>query len=511
MFSVKCYTYFTIIRHIAVSKIIAYCAAITWPASDVYYSIHLHAEKHKFDIENKRGYNMVNFKKISRRFALGGLGQNLIYVLMSAGFLFYFTEAAGFTGATIGTLLLVVRIYALIAEPIIAIIIEKTNTRWGKYRPYITVFPPIISLLFVALFWSPPLDQGTHLIYIYAVTILFWTAYAFFDISFWSMVPSITKVEDKRIKLLTLCKLAIMFAAFGLGIAQMPLVKWLGNNDYSEGFFLLSIILAVIFTICGLLLAQSLNFMNNKTEEGQAIPVAKANPVKGLQMLKALLANKPLIIIILAKLAIYIPVTLKGNISIYFYKYNLGNDILSSYASMVSLPITLILVAFTPKLIKKFSDKKVMLAIVLVHTVLSFIYIVNTDAPIFYIAIDGFSNAAMGVYSLIITNMVASTVEYGDWKTGVRMESIIFSANTISSKLATGISAAIAGWVLSGIGYMPGLTQSEATLNALHQIMVWVPVIGCAIGGILLFKYNLTSRMYSEIVTDIEKRNQERG
>lgn len=452
---------------------------------------------------------MMNFKKVSRRFALGGFGQNLIYVLMSAGFLFYFTEAAGFSAATIGTLLLVVRIYGLIVDPIIAVLIEKTNTRWGKYRPYVTVIPPIISLLFVALFWSPPLDHGAHLIYIYAVTILFWTAYAFFDISYWSMVPSITKEEDKRIKLLTMCKLVVMFAGFGIGMAQMPLVKWLGNNDYSDGFFLLSIILAVVFTICGLLLAQSLNFMNNKTE-GQDSTIAKTNPVKGLQMIKALLANKPLIIIILVKLAIYVPVMLKGSISIYFYKYNLGNDILSSYASMVSLPVTLILIAFTPKLIKKFSDKKVMLAIVLVHAVLSLIYIVNTEASVFYIVIDGVSNAAMGVYSLIITNMVASTVEYGDWKTGVRMESIIFSANTISSKLASGISAAIAGWVLSGIGYMPGVTQSAETLNALHQVMVWVPVIGCVLGGVLLLKYNLTSQLYSEIVTDIEKRNQER-
>ena len=88
-------------------------------------------------------------------------------------------------------------------------------------------------------------------------------------------------------------------------------------------------------------------------------------------MVKSLLANKPLISVILGKLCIYIPVTLKGSIAIYFYKYTLGNDILGSYASMISLPATLLLVAFAPKLIKKFGDKKVMLFIIIVHAVLS--------------------------------------------------------------------------------------------------------------------------------------------
>ena len=82
------------------------------------------------------------------------------------------------------------------------------------------------------------------------------------------------------------------------------------------------------------------------------------------------------------------------------------------------------------------------------------------------------------MYAIRSYYVVASTVEYGEWKTGIRMESIIFSTNTISSKLATGLSAAIAGWVLSGIGYVSGAEQSAQTLRALHQIMVWVPTVG---------------------------------
>lgn len=452
---------------------------------------------------------MLDFKKVNRRFALGGLGQNLVYALMSTGFLFYFTEAAGFSAATIGTLLLVVRIYGLIADPIIAVIIEKTNTRWGKYRPYITIVPPLISLLFVALFFNPSLPHGAHLVYIYVITILFWTAYAFFDISYWSMVPSITKEEDKRIKLLTTTKFMIMIAAFGLGMAQMPLVKLLGNNDYSKGFFLISILLGVIFTALGLLLAQALTFMNQNLEEVAAR--AEVPQVKGKDMIKSLLANTPLISVILGKLCIYIPITLKGSIAIYFYKYTLGNDILGSYASMISLPITLLLVVFAPKLIKKFGDKKVMLSFIIVHTLLSFAYIVSTDVSAFYILLDGLSNAAMGIYSLIITNMVASAVEYGEWKTGIRMESIIFSTNTISSKLATGLSAAIAGWVLSGIGYVSGAEQSAQTLNALHQVMVWVPTIGCILGALVYMGYKMNSKMYNEILADLESRKQNAG
>ncbi|EJQ43565.1 sugar (Glycoside-Pentoside-Hexuronide) transporter [Bacillus cereus BAG6X1-2] len=452
---------------------------------------------------------MNNFKRINTRFALGGMGQNLVYVLMSSSFLFYFTEAAGFSAATIGTLLLVVRIYGLIVDPMIAVAIEKTNTKWGKYRPYITFMPPIISLLCVAVFYHPNLSQDSYLIYIYIITLLFWTAYAFFDISFWSMVPSITKEENMRMKLLTTTKMAVLFVSFGLGIVLMPVIKFFGDNDYSVGFLLLSIILAIIFTVCGLILANSLSFMNNTDNNGEKRKVQEDN-IKVSDMLRALIDNKPLIVIILSKLCIYLAVTIKGSLAIYFYKYNLGNDTLGSISSLVSLPVTLILVALTPKFMKKYSDKVIMLFMLVIHTGISLIYILNTDISTVYLIIDGVSSAALGVYSLIITNMVASTVEYGEWKTKVRLESIIFSTNTISSKLATGISAAIAGWVLTGIGYVPGMTQSASTLNKLHQIMVWIPVVGIVIGAIILLKYTLTSKMYKEIVKELESRKQER-
>ncbi|PFN63949.1 MFS transporter [Bacillus thuringiensis] len=447
---------------------------------------------------------MTDFKKNNIHFALGGMGQNLVYIFIISNFLFYFTEAAGFSAATIGTMLLVVRIYGLVVEPIIAIVIERTNTRWGKYRPYIIFMPPIISLLFIAMFYHPNINQSNYLIYVYIITLLFWTAFTFFDISLWAMVPSITKEDDMRIKLLTTSKMAISFASCSLGIVQMPLIKLLGNNDYSIGFLLLSTILAIIFMICGLLLSKSISFMNNTDNNGERN--TRETKISLGEMSKVLMANRPLIIIILTKICIYIAIFLKGSLAIYFYKYNLGNDTLSSVASLVSLPVTLILVALTPKLLKKYSDKSVMLFILIMHVVVSIIYILNTSVSMFYPIIDGVSSATLGIYALIISNTVASAVEYGEWKTNTRLESIIFSTNTISSKLATGFSSVIAGWILTGIGYVPGMTQSVATLSTLHQIMVWVPTLGLVFGIVIMLQYNLTSKMYKEIVKDLESK-----
>ncbi|ODJ50676.1 hypothetical protein BFR40_09115 [Brochothrix thermosphacta] len=368
---------------------------------------------------------MDNFNKIIKNFTFGGIGQNLIYGLMTGAYLFFFTEAAGFSAATIGTVLLVVRIYGLIADPIAAVLIEKTDTKWGKYKPYITVMPVVISLLLVALFYHPPISQGAYLVYIYILTILFWTAYAFFDISYWSLVPSITKEEGKRMKLLTVAKMGILFAAFGLGIVQMPLVNLLGSGNYNTGFLYLSIILAVIFTIAGVTLAKSLSLI---TEDVDSKGKAAKEKVTVKQMISALSANKPLI---------------------------------------------------------------------------SMLYIINTDVSSYYIVIDGVSNALLGVYSLLITNMVASTVEYGEWKTGHRTESIIFSTNTISSKLATGLSGAFAGWILTGIGYTPTGTQTVETLVRLQYVLAIVPAVGLVISAFLLRSYILTSDRYKQICADL--------
>ncbi|WP_252216010.1 glycoside-pentoside-hexuronide (GPH):cation symporter [Clostridium sp. CMCC3677] len=458
---------------------------------------------------------MLNSKKINRCFAMGGLGQNLVYALMSA-FLFFFTEGVGLSAATIGTLLFVVRIYGLIVDPIIAVIIEKTNTKWGKYKPYIISMPPIISILLIALFFKPNLSPGTHIIYVYVVTILFWTAYAFFDIAFWSIIPDITKNENFRFKLLQSIKIASVFAIFGFGIAQMPLVDILGNGSYLKGFFLLSIILGSLFLIFGLVLSKEL-FSNeslkdlglSKTSEIKDKKVKKNNKLKLSDMIKALLANSPLINVISAKLFIYTALYIKTNLLIYFYKFSLGNDKLGSFSNLIALPVTLILIAISPKLLKKYGNKKVMSYFLGISVIISFIYIINFKVSYFYIIIDGLSSAIVGMYSLVITNMVVSTVEYGEWKTNTRLESVILSTNTISSKLTSGMSAAISGWILNGIGYIPGKVQSVETLSNLHNAIVWIPVVGYGIAIIILSRYKLTSEMYNNIVKDLEIRNKE--
>ncbi|GAA0077080.1 MFS transporter [Clostridium sp. CTA-5] len=458
---------------------------------------------------------MLNSKKINRCFAMGGLGQNLVYALMSA-FLFFFTEGVGLSAATIGTLLFVVRIYGLIVDPIIAVIIEKTNTKWGKYKPYIISMPPIISILLIALFFRPNLSSGTHIIYVYVVTILFWTAYAFFDIAFWSIIPAITKDENFRFKLLQSVKTASVFAIFGFGIAQMPLVDILGNGSYLKGFFLLSVILGSLFLIFGLMLSKEL-FSNeslkdlglSKASEIKDKKVKKNNKLKLSDMIKALLANSPLINVISAKLFIYTALYIKTSLLIYFYKFSLGNDKLGSFSNLIALPVTLILIAISPKLLKKYGNKKVMSYFLGISVIISFIYIINFKVSYFYIIIDGLSSAIVGMYSLVITNMVVSTVEYGEWKTNTRLESIILSTNTISSKLTSGMSAAISGWILNGIGYIPGKVQSMETLSNLHNAIVWIPVVGYGIAIIILSRYKLTSEMYNNIVKDLEIRNKE--
>ena len=99
--------------------------------------------------------------------------------------------------------------------------------------------------------------------------------------------------------------------------------------------------------------------------------------------------------------------------------------------------------------------------------------------------------------------MIATCVEYGEWKTEIRTESIIFSTNTISSKLATGLSGAIAGWVLTGIGYNPGMTQTPQMLMTLKSLLSIVPVTGLLIGVLALRYYKLNSDLYQKIILDL--------
>lgn len=446
---------------------------------------------------------MQNSSSLRWSYALGGFGQNLIYGLMSSYFLFFFTDVSGMSAAAVGTILLVARIYGLFVDPMVAVAIEKTQTKLGKYRTYIGIIPPIISILFIGIFYSPSFSDTAYLIYAYVLTLLFWTAYAFFDISYWSILSSFTQNSEERAKLLTLVKTFALFAGAGVGIVAIPLVKLLGDGNDARGFFSLAVIFSAIFLVFGFLLFKKLKVdTTDITQEGTADK--QKNSMKDLGVL--LKTNTPLIIAITAKLCVYLGMTIKSSLILYFYKYQLGNEGLYSMYSLVMLVGSFCFVLLTPVVIKKFGTKNAFRVFLIVTLIPVIIYSFSFDNAMIYVILDGIAMGSMGVYSLVVTNMVADTVEYGEWKTGVRAEGIIYSTNTISSKFASGISAALAGWILTGIGYVANQDQSVEVLNKLHWLMVIIPVVGIILTFIAMSFYSLSSERYNEIVAELNKR-----
>lgn len=241
--------------------------------------------------------------------------------------------------------------------------------------------------------------------------------------------------------------------------------------------------------------------------EAEAKPTAKrANRPTLADQLKTVVFNKYLLFLLIFILVYQLALSTKNAAALYFFKYNMNNAGLFSLFSLIGFSIMLLGIVTNPFLVKRFGKRNVGIIslLIMVVSLTGFYFVSDSVAMVF--VFGGISYFGFGLMTPLPWSMVPDTIEYGQWRTGVRSEGTIYSSFIFVQLLATAIGAKLSGTLLSAFGYVPNAVQTPTALHGILIMFTVVPIIGAIIGiGTLLF-YKLDEKTFQRYVKEIKER-----
>ena len=436
--------------------------------------------------------------KAKLSYALGAVGKDMVYMLSASYVLYYFQDLLGVSAIAMGVILMAARVFDAFNDPIMGVIVAKTKTRWGKFRPWLLIGTLTNAVVLFLMFSAPPAMDAKGLVAYAAITYILWgVTYTMMDIPYWSMIPAFTEGGRERENLTTLARTSAGVGSAIITIATMAVVPMLGkmfgglegNAGQIVGFKWFSLIVAVLFILFTVLTC--LNVKEKSTTEMKTVSVG--------QMFKALVQNDQAMTVTITIVLINTAIYITSNLVIYFFKYDFGgtgwNNAYVLFNMFGGAIQVLSMMAFYHLLRKKYSSLQIFyicLGMAIVgYAVLLALAFINMSS-VFLLFIPAFCIfAANGMLTVITTVFLANTVDYGELKNGRRDESVIFSMQTFVVKLASGVAALAASICLSlnhlqsgtDVSAQDAVTDfsagvSLAQKSGLRMTMTIIPIIG---------------------------------
>jgi len=446
----------------------------------------------------------MNSETLTNRVRAGyGIGDYAICLYWSGiglYLLYFYTDVVGISPILAGW------IYALgigwdaITDPFMGYLAERTKTKMGSYRPFIYYGSIPLALSFVLLFWMPPFEGTTLFLFLILVNLIHRSCFTIVSVPYSSLTARITNDSNERTKLTTARMISASFGTLSMSALAFPLIAYFGGADEAFGFLWLAIISGLIAIA---LLSVTVYSVREKVDE-----IVTSNLPNFVSITKTVATNYPFWIVFGCILILGSTGVMFNKNLIYFVKYGLelheyqGLILgVSSGASFLSLPFW----AYLALKIGKRETWLISMTIAFIGLLLFFYYpIVSLNELLILLALIGVGNGAGGV---LFWSMLPDTVEYGEWKSGIRTESSLYGFMTFAQKSSIAVAALILGFLLSGIGFEPNQIQSEETISGMKFMMSWIPICGIIISLVLMYFYPISTKFHGELLQRIKERN----
>ena len=453
-------------------------------------------------------------------FGFGAFGKDVVYMLIATFLLNYYNVVLGMNAAYIGAVMMGARVFDAFNDPIMGIVVAKTKTKFGRFRPWILTGTVLNAVTIFALFAAPATADPngmTMKLWLAIFYVLWGVTYTLMDIPFWSMIPAVTNPGRDREGLTALAR-----TCSGVGDAiptvltnsLVPIFSGLvighkvATGNYSEwksGYLVWAVIIAVVFIVSELIMVL-------RVPEPQ-IDMEMKSPSVG-EMFKSLFANDQAMVVVISIICVYASLNICGNLLLYFFQFDVGNPDGYGLFTAVAFGFQVLTMMVIPMLRKAFSKNQLYLAGFIIQ-IAGFIVIlmmayfnIYTPENWMILCVPGaMIYVGYGMLNVIMTIFLSDSVDYGEIKNGSREESVIFSMQTFTVKLASGVAVFLAGLVVEWIHLdtSDGAVQTAATLNGLRLWMT-IPSVILLVIGMIVYKalYKLDEKKMDEIKGQLE-------
>jgi GPH family glycoside/pentoside/hexuronide:cation symporter len=412
----------------------------------------------------------------------GGDFASCLYFGIFMNFLsYYYTDVFGITSVAVGTMIFVTRTWDWINDIIMGILADRTQTKMGKFRPWILWMMGPYAIIGVMAFTTFDLSPSGKLIYAYITYTLLTMVYTAINIPYGALMGVMTPNSEERTKLSSYRFIGAFAATFTVSGSMLYLVSFFGGGDDQLGFTLTVSLYAVI--ACA---AFMLTFLTSK--ERVQVKVQRKSSIA--QDFKGLFRNGPWCAMVLISVMTILWIAVRGGVTIHYFKYVCGNEHWGSAYLTVSSLVQFMGVMMTAKITMWFGSKKAAyfwLNLISAGFMLSFFWI-PTDNLTLILIHQGLSSLIAAPLMPMFWSMIADTADYGAQKLNQRSTGLLFSAGTFSQKIGWSIGPAMALWILGSIGFEANVDPSEATISGLKHIMSTIPAtLAMLAAGSVLF------------------------
>ncbi|WP_028668770.1 MFS transporter [Runella zeae] len=472
-------------------------------------------------------------------YSLGDLAANLIFQTLMTFLAYFYTDVYKIPAGTASVIIFVGGLLGAFFNVLMGLIADRTNTRWGKFRPWIIWTSVPFGVISLLAFSTPDFGETGKVVYALTTYLLLVIVYSANNLPYSALSGVITGDMKERNSLSSYRFVAVMVAQFIIQSLLLPLALSLGHGNKAVGFEKVMLFFAIVGVICFWI-----TFFT--TKERIVPPVEEKNSIK--QDLTDLVKNRPWVIMLVVTILVFVTLALKGGMYIYYFKYYLDpaaqaaylesigfNDFIQGLNTTITslglgkfewpedaptsansvfnaggIIFMIVGIMFSKPLADRFGKRNIFGIFLALSALclLMFNFYANTSIGLVFFTqiLHGFT---YGVTIPLLWAMIADVADYSEWKNNRRATAIIFSAMIFGLKAGLSIGGALGAGILSKYGYIA--EQTQQTLEAVNGIQMAVsiyPGLIFLVGTALLFWYEINKTMEVRIETDLKEKRQ---
>lgn len=441
-------------------------------------------------------------------YGLGTIGRDMVYTMVSMYLMFYLTDVLQLNDNVlwwVTGIILAARIFDACNDPVMGLIVDNTHTRFGKFKPWICTGALLSSCLTILLFTDLGLE-GTAFIVVFGLIYILWgISYTINDISYWSMLPTLSQDQREREQIGSVARICASVGLFAVVTLIVPGTEALGQmaGSLQKGYQSFAIII-----VCIMLVFQCITVFGVKEPK---LAKQKQEHTSIKELLKVIFQNDQLLVTAAAMALFMIGYSTTTSFGLYYFKYVYGNEgMYSIFALILGISQIIALAAF-PFFGKRFPRRKLYTAATIMVVAGYVIFFFSPTNTMLFIGIAGvilFTGQAF--IQIMVLMFLTDSVEYGEWKFKKRNDSITFSLQPFINKMGGAIASGVTGVtvIISGISTAQSAADMTDSGIMILKIAMMVLPLACIIISFFIYrtKYILDEEMYEKIVEELNER-----
>ena len=473
---------------------------------------------------NKNSQILTVREKIG--YSLGDLAANLVFQTLMTYLAYFYTDIYGLSSEDSSYIILTVGLISAFSfNPIVGAIADRTNSRWGKFRPWILCTSLPLGIISILAFSTPEFSYKGKLIYATVTYTLLLLLYAANNLPYSALSGVITGDMKERNSMSSYRFVAVMFAQFFVQVFMYPIILKVGDGDKALGIETVMTYLAIIGTF--LLIVTFL------TTKERVIPKPEQKSSLKEDILD-LSSNTPWIIMLSVTTLLFITLSMKGGAYIYYFENYVSENSLKDFINpLITLlsslglnffgddPISagfglfnaggitfmIIGISFSKYLADRFGKRDVFMSSLFISTIFIaiFFFFENYNVELMFLS-QIFHGFFYGITIPLLWAMIADVADYSEWKNNRRATAIIFSAMMVGLKGGLSIGGAMVTSILGAYNYRAGLIQLDSTLEGIKLLISIFPSIPFLVCILILFAYEIDKKKELIIENDLKNR-----